>query len=71
LFPSIAAFGMPSFDFALDVVEKAGVALVPGSAFSEYGEGHVRLSYAYSLDVLKEGLDRLERYIDKKAASAR
>lgn len=71
LFPSIAAFGMSSFDFALDVVENAGVALVPGSAFSEYGEGHVRLSYAYSLDVLKEGLDRLERYIDKKAASAR
>ncbi|RXS84318.1 aminotransferase A [Geobacillus sp. PK12] len=66
LFPSIAAFGMSSFDFALDVVENAGVALVPGSAFSEYGEGHVRLSYAYSLDVLKEGLDRLERYIQTK-----
>ncbi|NNU82397.1 aminotransferase A [Geobacillus sp. BMUD] len=66
LFPSIAAFGMSSFDFALDVVENAGVALVPGSAFSEYGEGHVRLSYAYSLDVLKEGLDRLERYIQVK-----
>ncbi|ALA69353.1 aromatic amino acid aminotransferase [Geobacillus stearothermophilus 10] len=66
LFPSIAAFGMSSFDFALDVVENTGVALVPGSAFSEYGEGHVRLSYAYSLDVLKEGLDRLERYIQTK-----
>jgi len=66
LFPSITAFGMSSFDFALDVVENAGVALVPGSAFSEYGEGHVRLSYAYSLDVLKEGLDRLERYIQTK-----
>ncbi|WP_445613872.1 aminotransferase A [Geobacillus sp. YF-1] len=66
LFPSIAAFGMSSFDFALDAVENAGVALVPGSAFSDYGEGHVRLSYAYSLDVLKEGLDRLERYIQQK-----
>lgn len=66
LFPSIAAFGQSSFDFALDVVNKAGVALVPGSAFSEYGEGHVRLSYAYSLDTLKEGLDRLERYIKER-----
>jgi aminotransferase len=69
LFPSIAAFRMPSFDFALDVVEKAGIALVPGSAFSEYGEGYVRLSYAYSLDVLKEGLDRLERYVHEKRNS--
>jgi aminotransferase len=69
LFPSIAAFRTPSFDFALDVVEKAGVALVPGSAFSEYGEGYVRLSYAYSLDVLKEGLDRLERYVHEKRNS--
>ncbi|AEH48772.1 aminotransferase A [Parageobacillus thermoglucosidasius] len=66
LFPSIAAFGQSSFDFAIDVVNKAGVALVPGSAFSQYGEGHVRLSYAYSLDMLKEGLDRLERYIKER-----
>lgn len=66
LFPSIASFGLSSFDFALDVVHKAGVALVPGSAFSEYGEGYVRLSYAYSFDVLKEGLNRLERYIKEK-----
>ncbi|EZP78978.1 aminotransferase A [Parageobacillus genomosp. 1] len=66
LFPSIAPFGLSSFDFALDVVHKAGVALVPGSAFSKYGEGHVRLSYAYSFDVLKEALNRLERYIKEK-----
>ncbi|BDG34959.1 aminotransferase A [Saccharococcus caldoxylosilyticus] len=66
LFPSIAPFGLSSFDFALDVVHKAGVALVPGSAFSKYGEGYVRLSYAYSFDVLKEALNRLERYIKEK-----
>jgi aminotransferase len=63
LFPSIAPFGKTSFDFALDLVNKAGVAVVPGSAFSQYGEGYVRLSYAYSFETLKEGLDRLERYI--------
>lgn len=66
LFPSIQSFGQSSFDFALDLVDKAGVAVVPGSAFSEYGEGYVRLSYAYSFETLKEGLDRLEQYIRQK-----
>ncbi|QPA31868.1 aminotransferase A [Thermaerobacillus caldiproteolyticus] len=66
LFPSIASFGQPSFDFALNLVNQAGVAVVPGSAFSQYGEGYVRLSYAYSFETLKEGLDRLERYIYEK-----
>ncbi|HZG61297.1 MAG TPA: aminotransferase A [Anoxybacillus sp.] len=63
LFPSIKKFGKTSFDFALDLVKQAGVAVVPGSAFSKYGEGYVRLSYAYSLETLEKGLDRLERYI--------
>ncbi len=53
----------PSFDLALDLVDKARVAFVPGSSFGRYGEGYLRLSYAYSLETLKEGLDRLERYI--------
>jgi aminotransferase len=63
IFPSIQKFGKTSFDFALDLVKEAGVAVVPGSAFSKYGEGYVRLSYAYSLETLEKGLDRLERYI--------
>lgn len=53
----------PSFDLALDLVEQAKVAFVPGSSFGRFGEGYLRLSYAYSLDTLKEGLDRLERYL--------
>ena len=53
----------PSFDLALDLVDKARVAFVPGSSFGRYGEGYLRLSYAYSLETLKEGLDRLEQYI--------
>ncbi|SIS38243.1 aminotransferase A [Salimicrobium flavidum] len=53
-----------TFDTAVDLVEKAGVALVPGSAFSEGGEGYMRLSYAYDLDTLRTGLERLEKYID-------
>lgn len=54
---------MNSFDFALDLVNKAKVAVVPGSAFSNFGEGYFRLSFAYSMETLKEGLDRLESYL--------
>ncbi|WP_404331323.1 aminotransferase A [Mesobacillus maritimus] len=54
-----------SFDFALDLVEKAKVAVVPGSAFSDFGEGYFRLSYAYSLEMLTEGLNRLEAYLSQ------
>ncbi|MDP4086090.1 MAG: aminotransferase A [Bacillota bacterium] len=52
-----------SFDFALELVQKAKVAVVPGSAFSSFGEGYFRLSYAYSMDVLEEGLIRLEKFL--------
>lgn len=52
-----------SFDIALDLVEKARVAFVPGSSFGRYGEGYLRLSFAYSMSTLKEGLDRLEKYL--------
>jgi aminotransferase len=54
-----------SFDFCLNLVEKARVAFVPGSAFSPYGEGYFRLSYAYSMETLEEALNRLENYLDK------
>jgi aminotransferase len=52
-----------SFDFALDLVNKSKVAVIPGSAFSEYGEGYFRLSYACSLDTLEIGLNRIEEYL--------
>lgn len=64
LFPSIAQFNQTSFDFALSLVKNAGVALVPGNAFSQYGEGYVRLSYAYSMEQLKEAMDRMESYMN-------
>ncbi|MBM4764336.1 aminotransferase A [Bacillus sp. B15-48] len=54
-----------SFGFALDLVEEEKVAVVPGSAFSILGEGYFRLSYAYSIETLTEGLNRLENYIKK------
>ncbi|WP_182199892.1 aminotransferase A [Paraliobacillus salinarum] len=57
---------LSSFDFALDLVEDVGLALVPGSAFSNYGEGYLRLSYAYSIETLEDGLNRLEAFSKKQ-----
>ncbi|GAA3322783.1 hypothetical protein GCM10020331_044040 [Ectobacillus funiculus] len=62
IFPSIKQFETSSFDFAMRLVKEAGVAVVPGTAFSEYGEGYLRLSYAYSLETLKDGCDRIEQF---------
>lgn len=64
IFPSIEKFGMSSFEFATRLLKEGGVAAVPGSAFTIYGEGFVRISYAYSMAVLEEGMDRLEKFID-------
>ncbi|MEH7012990.1 aminotransferase A [Neobacillus niacini] len=55
-----------SFDFALEMVHQAKVAVVPGSAFSEYGEGYFRLSFACSLETLETGLNRIEKFINMK-----
>ncbi|GLB60404.1 aminotransferase A [Cytobacillus sp. NCCP-133] len=63
-FIKMPSVSMNSFDFALSLVEKAGVAVVPGSAFSTYGEGYFRISFAYSMDTLKEGMDRIEQYLE-------
>lgn len=63
IFPGIKKFNMRSFDFAEALLEIKRVAVVPGDAFSVYGEGYIRISYAYSMEVLKKGLDRLEEFI--------
>ncbi|MFC2949729.1 aminotransferase class I/II-fold pyridoxal phosphate-dependent enzyme [Virgibacillus sediminis] len=64
IFPSIRKFGIPSFDFCTRLLKEAGVAAVPGSAFTEYGEGFIRISYAYSMPVLEKGMNRLEKFIE-------
>lgn len=61
LFPEISRFGLSSEDFCLNMIEQVGLAAVPGSAFR--GEGHIRLSCCYNDEVLKEGLNRLERFL--------
>jgi aminotransferase len=64
IFPSIKKFGLKSFDFATKLLDIHKVAVVPGDAFSEYGEGYIRISYACSMDTLRTGLDRLETFIN-------
>ncbi|WP_078409289.1 aminotransferase A [Priestia abyssalis] len=66
IFPSIHKFHHSSFEFALELMEKAGVALVPGNAFSSFGEGYVRLSYAYASETLTKALDRIEQYMSSR-----
>ena len=54
---------MTSEEFATDLLEKEHVVVVPGTAFGDSGEGFVRISYAYSLDALKEAIKRIEQYL--------
>ena len=62
-FPYIGKYGMTSEEFATDLLEKEHVVVVPGTAFGDSGEGFVRISYAYSLDALKEAIKRIEQYL--------
>ena len=65
IFPSIKKFGMTSEEFATKLLQEEKVAVVPGTAFGDCGEGFLRISYAYSLDNLKIALERFERFINK------
>lgn len=64
-FPSIKRFGMTSDEFATKLLQEEKVAVVPGTAFGDCGEGYLRISYAYSLKNLKEALGRIERFINR------
>ena len=63
IFPSIQKFGMSSDEFAERLLREKKVAVVPGTAFGDSGEGFIRISYAYSLDSLKAALDRIEEFV--------
>lgn len=65
IFPSIKKFGMTSDEFATKLLEEEKLAVVPGNAFGDCGEGFIRISYAYSLDDLKKAMERLRRFIEK------
>lgn len=68
IFPCIKEFGMTSDEFATRFLEEEKVAVVPGNAFGESGEGFIRISYAYSMEDLKEAIGRLARFIEKLRA---
>ena len=65
IFPSIEKYGFDSFTFATRLLKEGGVAVVPGSAFTMYAEGYIRISYAYAMPVLEKGMDRLEKFLQK------
>ena len=65
VFPSIKEFGMTSEEFAMKFLEEEHVAVVPGTAFGDSGEGFLRISYAYSIKNLKRAMERLKRFVEK------
>ncbi len=64
VFPSIKEFGMTSEEFATKLLQEEKVAAVPGTAFGDSGEGHLRISYAYSLDNLKKAMERFKHFVE-------
>ena len=65
VFPSIKEFGLTSEEFATRLLQQEKVAVVPGISFGTSGEGYVRISYAYSIEDLKEALERVEHFINR------
>lgn len=65
VFPSIKKFGLTSDEFATRLLKEEKLAVVPGTAFGDCGEGFLRISYAYSLSDLKKGLDRLRNFVER------
>ena len=68
VFPCIKEFSMTSEEFAMRFLEEEKVAVVPGTAFGDCGEGFLRISYAYSIEELKVAFERLERFITRLRA---
>lgn len=65
VFPCIREFGMTSEEFANRLLKEEKVAVVPGTAFGDCGEGFLRISYAYSLENLKIALDKIKAFISR------
>ncbi len=65
VFPCIKEFGLTSDEFAERLLKEEKLAVVPGTAFGDCGEGFLRISYAYSMERLKEALSRMDRFIQR------
>ena len=67
VFPNISRFGMTSETFCARLLNEHGVAIVPGNAFGDCGEGFARISYAYSVEHISRALDRIEKFTSSLA----
>lgn len=65
VFPCIKEFGITSDEFATRLLKEEELAVVPGTAFGDCGEGFLRISYAYSIEQLREAMERLNRFITR------
>ena len=65
LFPNISGVGLPSDEFANRLLNEAGVAALPGTAFGDYGEGYLRLSFANSLAKIEAALERINGFVTR------
>jgi aminotransferase len=65
VYPNIGAFGLTSEEFCTRLLDEEGVAIVPGTAFGDCGEGFARISYAYSVKHITEALIRMEKFVGK------
>ena len=64
VYPNIRRFGMSSEEFCTKMLDDYGVAIVPGTAFGDCGEGYARISYAYSIKHIDEALSRMARFVE-------
>ncbi len=67
VFPSIKSTGLSSNDFCETLLREQKVAVVPGSAFGESGEGFIRCSYAYSIDAINQAVERIDKFLKSRA----
>lgn len=65
VFPNIGAFGLSSEEFCERLLHEEGVAIVPGTAFGDCGEGFARISYAYSVKHIEKALEKMEKFVNK------
>lgn len=65
VFPSIRCTGLSSEEFCERLLRRERVAVIPGSAFGDWGEGHIRISYCYSLQHLKVAVRKIEKFLSK------
>ena len=63
VFPQIGKFGMSSDEFCQRLLDEKGVAIVPGNAFGDCGEGFARISYAYSVEHITQALERMGEFV--------